>query len=259
MADKRPALKYFHMFEAKHFVLKEGNEHMGKFDSKAEEGIFLGYSLKSRAYRVYVIADQKVIESFNITFDDTKLASLQREKDYKSLEFENISDDPLDEEEPEISRVIPIVRGNNDPESSGDNGGNDNHTESPTRTTTQRSESSSHGQKVWKLVPRPKDKSVIGTKWEFRNKLDEDGIVTRNKAILVAKGYSQKEGIDYDETYAPVARIGAIRMFLAFTAHSDFKVYLMDVKSAFLNGELEEDVYVKQPTDFEDPNLVDFV
>ena len=80
-------------------------------------------------------------------------------------------------------------------------------------------------QKVWKLVPRPKDKSVIPVRWVFRKKLDEDGIVTRNKARLVAKGYSQQEGIDYDETYAPVARLEAIRIFLAFAAHSNFKVY----------------------------------
>ena len=78
--------------------------------------------------------------------------------------------------------------------------------------------------KVWKLVPRPKGKSIIGTRWVFRNKMDEDGTVTRNKARLVAKGYSQEEGIDYDETYAPVARLEAIRMFLAFASHSNFKV-----------------------------------
>ena len=102
-------------------------------------------------------------------------------------------------------------------------------------------------QKVWKLVPRPKNKSIIGTKWVFRNKLDGDGIVTRNKARLVAKGYSREKGIDYDETYAPVARLEAIRMFLVFAAYSNFKVYQMDVKSAFLNGELEEKVYVEQP------------
>ncbi|MGI4673437.1 reverse transcriptase domain-containing protein, partial [Klebsiella pneumoniae] len=96
------------------------------------------------------------------------------------------------------------------------------------------------------------DRSVIGTKWVYRNKLDGDGIVTRNKARLVAKGYSQEEGIDYDETYAPVARLEAIRIFLAFAAHSNFKVYQMDVKSAFLNGELEEEVYVEQPPGFED-------
>ena len=107
-------------------------------------------------------------------------------------------------------------------------------------------------------MPRPKGKSIIGTKWVFRNKLDEDGIVTKNKARLVAKGYSQEEGIDYDETYAPVARLEAIRMFLAFAAHSNFKVFQMDVKSAFLNGDLEEEVYVEQPPGFEDKELEDF-
>ncbi|KAL8123749.1 hypothetical protein AgCh_011662 [Apium graveolens] len=81
----------------------------------------------------------------------------------------------------------------------------------------------------------PKNRSIIGTKWVFRNKMDENGIVTRNKARLVAKGYSQEEGIDYDETFAPVARLEALRIFLAFVAYSNFKVYQMDVKSAFLN------------------------
>ena len=106
-------------------------------------------------------------------------------------------------------------------------------------------------QNVWKLVPTPKDKLVIDTRWVFRNKLVENDIVTRNKARLVAKGYSQEEGIDYDETYSPVKNIEAIRMYLAFTAHSNFRVYHMDVKSAFRNGELEEEVYMEQPLDFE--------
>ena len=75
--------------------------------------------------------------------------------------------------------------------------------------------------------------------------MDEDGVVTRNKARLVAKGYSQEKGIDYDETFVPVAILEAIRIFLAFDAHSNFKVYHMYVKSAFLNGELEEEVYVQ--------------
>ena len=109
------------------------------------------------------------------------------------------------------------------------------------------------------MVPAPKDRTIIGTKWVFRNKMDEDGVVTRNKARLVAKGYSQEEGIDYDETFAPVARLEAIRIFLAFAAHSNFKVYQMDVKSAFLNGELEEEVYMQQPPGFEDPHHPDFV
>ena len=113
--------------------------------------------------------------------------------------------------------------------------------------------------KVWELVPRPKNRSVIGPKWVFRNKLDKIGTVIRNKARLVAKGYSQEEGIDFDETFAPVARLEEIRMFLNFSAHSKFKVYHIDVKSAFLNGKLKEEVYVEQPHGFFDPKFPDHV
>ncbi|KAI4312534.1 hypothetical protein MLD38_037340 [Melastoma candidum] len=113
--------------------------------------------------------------------------------------------------------------------------------------------------KVWTLVQRPKDRSVVGTKWVFRNKLDESGSMVRNKARLVAKGYSQSERIDYDETYAPVARLKAIRLLLAYACYNDFKLFQMDVKSAFLNGEIKEDVYVDQPPGFEDPKKHDHV
>eukprot|EP00253_Pinus_taeda_P029394 PITA_29394 len=109
------------------------------------------------------------------------------------------------------------------------------------------------------LVPRPKDKNVIGTKWVFKNKLNENGEVIRNKARLVCKGYSQQEGIDFEETFAPVAILEAIRMFLALSSFQNFKVFQMDVKSAFLNGDLEEEVYIEQPDGFilvNDPNLV---
>ena len=86
---------------------------------------------------------------------------------------------------------------------------------------------------TWKLVPWPKDKNVIGTKWVFKNKLNEDGKVTRNKERLVCKGYAQVEGIDFDETFAPVSRMEAIWMFLAYACSRKIKVYQMDVKSAF--------------------------
>ena len=82
---------------------------------------------------------------------------------------------------------------------------------------------------VWSLTPRPKDHPVIGTKWVFRNKLDENGNVVRNKARLVAKGYNQVEGIDFDETFAPVARLEAIRILLAFASHMGIKLLQMDV------------------------------
>ena len=83
---------------------------------------------------------------------------------------------------------------------------------------------------VWELVEKPENYPIIGTKWVFRNKLDENGIVIRNKARLVAKGYNQEEGIDYEETYALVARLEAIRMLLAYASIMDFKLYQMDVK-----------------------------
>ena len=114
---------------------------------------------------------------------------------------------------------------------------------------------------VWKLVkqPNPPKYNIIGTKWIFQNKQDEDGQVVRNKARLVAQGYTQVEGIDFDETFAPVARLEAIRILLAYANHHNITLYQMDVKSAFLNGKLEEEVYVAQPPGFEDPKNPDKV
>nr|GFA21736.1 retrovirus-related Pol polyprotein from transposon TNT 1-94 [Tanacetum cinerariifolium] len=113
--------------------------------------------------------------------------------------------------------------------------------------------------KVWRLVPRPEGKSVIKTKWIFKNKKDESSLVIRNKARLVAVGYSQQEGIDYDETFAPVAQIKAIRLFLAYAAHKDFTVFQMDVKTTVLNGFLKEEVYDGQPLGFVNKQYPDHV
>nr|GEU37356.1 putative ribonuclease H-like domain-containing protein [Tanacetum cinerariifolium] len=114
-------------------------------------------------------------------------------------------------------------------------------------------------QDVWTLVDLPYGKRAIGSKWVFKNKLDERGIVIRNKARLVAQGHTQEEGIDYDEVFAPVARIEAIRLFMAYASFKDFIVYQMDVKSAFLYGKIEEEVYVCQPPGFEDHDFLDKV
>ncbi|KAJ9558238.1 hypothetical protein OSB04_012852 [Centaurea solstitialis] len=114
-------------------------------------------------------------------------------------------------------------------------------------------------QHVWDLVDLPRGHRVIGTKWIFRNKTDERGIVIKNKARLVAQGYTQEEGIDYDDVFAPVARIEAIRLFLAFASYKGFKVYQMDVNGAFLYGTIVEEVYVSQPLGFEDPKYPDKV
>jgi hypothetical protein len=111
---------------------------------------------------------------------------------------------------------------------------------------------------VWSLVPHPKQ-NVVGTKWVFRNKQDEHRVVTRNMTRLVAKGYAQVAGLDFEETFAPVATLESIRILLAYVTHHSFKLFQMDVKSAFLNGPIKEEVYVEQPPGFEDDRYPDHV
>lgn len=113
--------------------------------------------------------------------------------------------------------------------------------------------------KVWDLVPRPNGVNVTGTKWIFKNKIDEQGNAIRNKARLDVQGYTQMEGVDFDETFAPVARLEAIRLLLAISCIWRFKLYQMDVKSAFLNGYLNEEVFVEQPKGFKDPHHLNHV
>ncbi|GJS37439.1 putative ribonuclease H-like domain-containing protein [Tanacetum coccineum] len=112
---------------------------------------------------------------------------------------------------------------------------------------------------VWELVPRPEGKNVIALKWLWKNKCDAENIVVRNKSRLVAKGYKQEEGIDFEESFAPVARLEAVRMFIAFAAHMNITIFQMDVKTAFLNGPLKEEVYVSQPEGFIDSEFPNHV
>ncbi|GJW58741.1 retrovirus-related pol polyprotein from transposon TNT 1-94 [Tanacetum coccineum] len=169
----------------------------------------------------------KVEESLNVTFDESP----------PTTKLSPLVDDDVGEEKA-IENNIKVVNNNNiEDESVG--------VDEPID--------------VWDLVPLPKNHTVIGTKWVYMNKLDENGIVSRNKARLVAQGYNQQEGIDYDEAYAPVARLDSIRILLAIACAHDFKLYQMDVKIAFLNGFINEEVYVAQPPgfiDFEKPNYV---
>ena len=104
---------------------------------------------------------------------------------------------------------------------------------------------------TWNLVDPPKGKDIINLKWVYKTKYNEDGSIQKHKAKLVAKGYSQQPGVDFNETFAPVARIETIQLVLAIAAQLELNVYQMDVKSAFLNGELKEEVYVEQPRGYE--------
>ncbi|GKF56742.1 copia protein, partial [Tanacetum coccineum] len=105
------------------------------------------------------------------------------------------------------------------------------------------------------LVPRPEGKNIIALKWLWKNKYDAENIVVRNKTRLVAKGYRQEECINFEESFAPVACLEAVRMFIAYVAHKNITVFQMDVKTAFLKGPLKEEVYVSQLEGFIDPEF----
>lgn len=107
---------------------------------------------------------------------------------------------------------------------------------------------------VWTLVPRPAEENIIGTKWIFKNKTDLHRTMVWNKARLVTQGYTKIEGVNFDKTFAPVPRLESIRILLSIACHLGFKLYQMDVKSAFLNCILQEEVYVEQPKGFQDPH-----
>ncbi|GKE17195.1 retrovirus-related pol polyprotein from transposon TNT 1-94, partial [Tanacetum coccineum] len=112
---------------------------------------------------------------------------------------------------------------------------------------------------VWELVLRPDEKNIIAVKWLWKNKSDAENIIIRNKSRLVAKGYNQKEGIDFEESFALVARLEAIQMFVSFAAHKNIKIFQIDVQTAFLNGPLKEEVYVSQADGFVDLDFPDHV
>ncbi|GKB04722.1 putative ribonuclease H-like domain-containing protein [Tanacetum coccineum] len=340
-----------------HVTILNTLDYLGKFDGKSDEGFFVGYSLNSKAFRVYNIRTRKVEENLHIRFledkpiiagDGLKFSKdspdagfkPSKEEEKKDAEdLENADSEVPNTEKPRVNQeqdanvnstnkiniVSPTVNAagiednvvdenivygcNDDPNmpnleeivySDDDDVGaevditnldthilvspipstrihkdypveqiiGDIHSAPQTRRMTK--SVTNHEamqdellqfklQKVWTLVDLPYGKRAIGTKCVYRNKKDERGIVIRNKARLVAHGYTQEEGIDSNEVFALVARIEAIRLFLAYASFKDFVVYQMDVKSAFLYGKIEEEVYVCQPPGFKDLEFHDRV
>jgi hypothetical protein len=305
--NRKPNIGYFKVFGCKCFILND-RDNLGKFDAKSDEGIFLGYSINSKAYRVFNKRTMVIDESMHVVFDETNPFHIKNNCDDVPISLENKAsssnqvdlsekvkdqvDEPKDEEKalpPTNNEELPkswnvvhshpkeliigeVERGvstksklknicNNMAFLSQIEPKNINEAieDESWILAMQEELNQFERNKVWTLAPRPKDHSVIGTKWVFRNKKDEEGIIVRNKARLVAQGYNQEECIDYGETYAPVARLEAIRMLLAFACFKNFKLFQMDVKSAFLNGFIAEEVYVEQPPGFENhefPNHV---
>ncbi|GJX18469.1 retrovirus-related pol polyprotein from transposon TNT 1-94 [Tanacetum coccineum] len=245
-------------------------EYLTKFDPKSYECVFLGYSQNSKAYIILNKHTRKIEESLNVTFNETPLPcktsplvddDLDKEEAIKVAKKKILEND-IEDETLEIDEVVNIKESRNHPlENVIENLTKEllGHKPKTKIIAMQEELNQLIANDVWELVPQPRNITIIGTKWVFRNKLDENGIVSRNKARLVSQGYNQQEGIDYDETYAPVARLESIRILLAYACALDFKLFQVDVKSAFLNGFINEEVYVAQPPgfiDFEKPDHV---
>ncbi|KAJ9557956.1 hypothetical protein OSB04_012570 [Centaurea solstitialis] len=359
--NRKPSIEHLHIFGCVCYILNN-KDNLGKFDSKSDDGIFLGYSSISKTYRVFNKRRQTIEETIHVKFDESG-PTFPHPNDNTEINqwadsffqvpeppiadpspqdlpdgFEDNPIPPTDISTPPLINATPISQITppepDQPTNSEDFSQTTVSEPSPTNLLPDPSsnEASTSGQvyqppalrwtkdhpidqvlgnpssgvktrrqagnvclyvnfisenepkeiddalrdpawvsamqeelaefirnNVWLLVPRPRKRTIIGSKWIFRNKLDEIGTIIRNKARLVAQGYRQEEGIDYDETFAPVARLEAIRLFLAFAAHMNFKVYQMDIKNAFLNGKLNEEVYVAQPPGFVDPKFPDHV
>nr|GEW05268.1 retrovirus-related Pol polyprotein from transposon TNT 1-94 [Tanacetum cinerariifolium] len=234
-----------------------------------------GYSQNSKAYIVFNKHTKKVKESLNVTFDETPPPSktsplvdddLDEEEAIKVIEKKDIKNNIVDETL-DIDEIVNIKESRNHSlenvienlnqrtlRSLAQNKSNffcfistiepknvNEALDASWIVAMQEELNQLVANEIWKLVPQPKNMTIIGTKWVFRNKLEKNGIVSRNKARLVAQGSKQQEGIDYDETYALVARLESIIILLAYACVLDFKLFQMDVKSAFLNGFINEE------------------
>nr|GEU78987.1 retrovirus-related Pol polyprotein from transposon TNT 1-94 [Tanacetum cinerariifolium] len=267
--DRKPLVKLFHIFGSLCYIVRDG-ENLDKMKEKGDACIFVGYSTQLRAYRV-------VSKSFTVT---TANAPNQRQQQHTTPLNTHSTPDPTCQV-PTQAPTVTTTENINQAETISE------YAQVRTRRqlkldgemcmfalTVSRTEPKNIKEAmadsawiesmqeelhqfdrldVWELFDRPLCKNVINMKRLWKNKRDEENTVIRNKSHLVAKGYAQKEGVDFEESFAPVARLEAVRLFIAFAAYKSFTVYQIDVKIAFLYGPLKEEVYVNQPDGFVDP------
>nr|GEV53723.1 retrovirus-related Pol polyprotein from transposon TNT 1-94 [Tanacetum cinerariifolium] len=290
LTGRQPIISYLRPFGS-HVTILNTIDHLGKFDLKSDSGFLVGYSLNSKAFRVYNLETKRVEENLhNANTNSTNLLNDVSTPISTAGPSIALNDgEPLYLDDPSMAHLEDIYASPSEgtfTDSSYD--GEDVITDfnnlettvnvSPTTTTRIRTihpktqiigdplsvvqtrskvnkNSEAYALKIWILVDLPFRKKAIGTKWVYRNKKDKKGVIVRNKARLVAQGLRQEEVIDYDDVFAYVARIEAIRIFLAFASYMGFIVYQMDVKIAFLYGTIDEEVYVIQPLRFIDPKF----
>lgn len=240
-----------------------------KLDPKARKCILLGYGTETKGYRLYDTKQTKVFYSRDVVFNESVcgVETSEDNHEHSLMEFDCVnSEEPVVTEtaEPEAETQRP-VRARQPPDRYGEwatvaesdlcepetvRDALTSPEKAKWKEAMQKEMESLYANEVWDLVELPKSKKAVGSKWVFKVKVDADGEIERHKARLVAQGYSQRFGSDYDETFSPVVRFESVRTVAALAAQHGLKLHQMDVKTAFLNGELKEEVYMKQPEGF---------
>ena len=260
---KKPNVKHLRIFGCTAYghIPKQSR---GKLDSKSIKCIFLGYSSLQKGYRLYDPIKNKVVICRDVIFDESNFASFQKEfENNVNINPNPCIELPISIPTDEVTQDVPrrSVRNRRPPDRYGDwacitkleddplNFQDAINSASSTKwkEAMQEEIKSMATNDVWNLTELPEGREVIKSKWLFKKKLDAEGNVSKYKARLVARGFDQRYGIDYDETFSPVARFESIRMIMALSVQLDLHLHHMDVASAFLNGELKEDVYMTQP------------
>ncbi|GJW53888.1 retrovirus-related pol polyprotein from transposon TNT 1-94 [Tanacetum coccineum] len=280
---------FLHVFGALCYP-KNDREDIWKLGAKGDIGFFIGYSADSYAYRVYNRRTKKIMETMNVTSDELLAMAFKQSSSKPELQgmtsiqicsgldltyapsiittqqpterdldllFEAMYDDYIGGQPSATPRTTLAAQAPSVREAPTTSTTIVDTTSTPPNSSSQATNIPNTSQDfkrldVWVLLPAPDNIKPLTLKWLFKNKHDEENTVIRNKTCLVVRGYRQEEGIDFEESFAPIARMEAIRIFLAYAAHKSFTVFQIDVKTAFLHGKLKEDVYVCHPEGFID-------
>ena len=265
LTGEKPRVDGLRVFGCQSFAHVPKDERK-KLDSKSRKCILLGYGATTKGYRLYDPLKKKVFYSRDVIFNEQeygcKELSEQEPLRYVHLEYSDESTETVESSETESP--VPVSRRSDRERQRPDYYGyqcNLSHVTEPTSVSDALKNhawadamkveiDSLHNNHVWELVELPVGRKPVGSKWVFKVKTNADGSIERCKARLVAQGYSQKEGLDYDETFSPVVRSESVRSVVALASKCGLKLHQMDITTAFLNGDLNEEVFMKQPEGF---------
>nr|GFB50411.1 hypothetical protein [Tanacetum cinerariifolium] len=250
--DRKPSVKFLHIFGFVCYIVRDG-ENPDKMKEKGDECIFVGYSNQSRAYRVFNKRTRVIMESIHVNFDELpQMASDQISSDpapeCQTMALNHDSLSLVIQRQANVSQAVKTIKMSNELDLLFSlmfdellNGLSQVVSKS---SAVSAADAPNHHQQIT---------TPLNNHTTPKNKRDEENTVIRNKSRLVAKGYAKKEGVDFEESFAPVARLEAVRLFIVYAAHKSFTIYQMDVKTTFLYGALKEEVYVNQLDGFVDP------